>query len=241
MSDPLEDLIRNMSSAPDETAQEQRRKQLDQDLTSDEDDHDSAEAEPSLYTRELTDGPQTGPKGVLADYRHFKAIQQQYQRQPRSQPPPREPTRGAESADDSEFDDLLDDEVLQQYSQQRLAEWQANQKTFGTVEEVAADSYATTVDQEAPTVRVVVHVYDDSVAVCRHLNEMLSGLARTLPHIRFIKIQAWETGQSTFTPDVLPILLAYQDGLLIDTVIRAADQLPTGHFTATDVANLLQK
>ncbi|KAJ1911480.1 Phosducin-like protein 3 [Tieghemiomyces parasiticus] len=149
--------------------------------------------------------------------------------------------------DDEDLDALLNDPaVLREYQRSRLAEWESqnlllrNQKTFGRVEDVTADDYATTLDDEASHITVLVHVYEDHVPACRHLNRVLDGLAAgPLIHVRVLRIRASDTASESFTPEVLPILMVYKDGCLLESFVRVTDQLPEGQFEGEDVMDLL--
>ncbi|KAJ1979438.1 hypothetical protein H4R35_001513 [Dimargaris xerosporica] len=270
MSDALErQFLQGGGGGSDETPQEAQRRQAELSGSDDEPDVVATPTDPAAgLARE--NGPQTGPKGVIADYRHHTSTQQAQRAERQRQETQRmastyrreapalsstittqtEPksrlshshtfkSPKPEDSEDEELDALLNDEFLTQYQQQRMDEWR--HQHMGSVDELTAADYASIIDQVAADVRVVVHVYEDSVPECRRLNALLPAVAQQTAPSRFVKIRARETGQASFTPDMLPILVAYQNGALVGTIIRATDELLSGHFEVTDVINLLQR
>ncbi|KAJ1967402.1 hypothetical protein IWQ62_001887 [Dispira parvispora] len=277
MGDYLEQQLLKSLADPDETPKERQRAIANESDTVASDD----ESSPSDHGGNSSDGlgrtglppgphqgPQTGPKGVLSEYRHHR-LQQRAERQlkeaqwmeklggtyrrqaPRGETDAStvnaqgEPKRSDQAeSDDEDLDELLDDDVLERYRQQRMAQWHTRQAQqtprFGTVEEITEAEYVDVIEKVSHAVPVIVHVYEPVVPACRYINQILDHLASTFVHCRFVRIRASATGQSKFTPDVLPIIIGYRDGVLIDTIVRVSDYVPEA-FTQDDFVSLLQE
>jgi hypothetical protein len=85
-------------------------------------------------------------------------------------------------------DEEGDDDIMNEYRMQRMKSMHQQQteqmpqkhKAFGKVLDVTKEEFVDVVDREAETnTPVVVHLYEDCVPECRHLNECLAELART--------------------------------------------------------------
>ncbi|KAG5459234.1 MAG: hypothetical protein BJ554DRAFT_389, partial [Olpidium bornovanus] len=118
-------------------------------------------------------GPQTGPKGVVADYRHHRkqerlrleaerrrAVAELTKRtagvslndQPTfTQKEERTLNSGMRVAGDSE-DDYDEDEFLRQYRTRRLDQLKMDRSTFGAVREIGESGYVDAIDKEPPAV-----------------------------------------------------------------------------------------
>lgn len=131
-----------------------------------------------------TEGRQTGPKGVLADYAYHKQLKSEasqarlraYHKRMMNQAV----TTTSYGQDQQELvlehnksedeDDLDDDrDAILAFRQQRLQELarmsnhtvRRQQKVFGQVEDIDADEYASVIDTEWKTVPIVIHLYDE--------------------------------------------------------------------------------
>ncbi|KAI8140307.1 thioredoxin-like protein [Fennellomyces sp. T-0311] len=213
-------------------------------------------------------GPQTGPKGVLADHAHYQREQRDAQAEERrlynakmlAKAPTTTTYREDESArelviqhppsDEEESDDLLDEddeEAIRRYREQRLGELKRlnNPKSrmmhrvFGSVEDIAADDYATVIDKEWRTVPVVVHLYDESISACRKLDDYLVDLARKYALAKFIRVSAADL---EFDLVGSPAILAYKGGMLVANLVRFVDYVgPRFSDDAVEAALLKSK
>ncbi|KAJ1658697.1 hypothetical protein IWQ61_002105 [Dispira simplex] len=279
MGDYLEQQILKSLADPDETPQE-RQRAIDNERDTFASDNKSSPSDHggnndngsdrTGFPAGLHQGPQTGPKGVLSEYRHHR-LQQRTESQLkeaqwmeklggtyRRQAPMAETTsftvneRGESTtlrnnqaeSDNEDLDELLDDDVLEQYRQQRMTQWRTQQAQqilrFGKVEEITEAEYVDVIEKVSPAVPVIVHVYEPVVPTCRYINQILDLIASIFAHCRFVKIRASATGQSKFTPEVLPIIIGYRDGVLIDTIVRVSDYVPEA-FTQEDFVGLLRE
>ncbi|KAJ2454721.1 hypothetical protein EV183_001305 [Coemansia sp. RSA 2336] len=196
----------------------------------------------------IHDGPQTGVKGVLADYRqHQLELSEQRKQQeaaakaalPRHQAPKDLDKTMFFDDDDDEFSS---DQEFEEYRQQRMAELgqAAKQAGFGSMRDVLPAEYADIVDKQADShARVAVLLVNDNDA-SRRLAEFVSELASAFPNCIFLRVQAHECGFSD--NHVVPILLVYQGGQLVSNLVRVVDSFGDAEsFDRGDVAKLLSE
>ncbi|KAJ4462640.1 putative epsin [Paratrimastix pyriformis] len=166
----------------------------------------------------------TGPKGVLADYREACAR-----------------AKAAQAAEQQAILDKLkqntpyystldqgNDEELQALRQRRMSELKATQgrrtTSYGHVREVTPDQYVDIVDHEDPMVSVVVHLFEPGQAACMRLNELLESLAQQYPQINFLRVVA-SAAKPDFDPLALPTLLLYRGGRVVAAIVRALEEM----------------
>ncbi|PWN50991.1 thioredoxin-like protein [Violaceomyces palustris] len=68
------------------------------------------------------------------------------------------------------------------------------QRWFGHLREVDQNGYVAAIDQEDPSVPVVIHIYGKSVEACAALTFSLSSLARQYPLTKFLQVRATSIG-----------------------------------------------
>lgn len=108
----------------------------------------------------------------------------------------------------------------------RLENLKIRSKKFGSVREVGIDEFVSAIEDEDPSVLVVIHVYQDHVEECKQLNRLLPHIAHKYSHIKFLIANSRRI-ESAFDDEVLPILLCYQNGDLIKSFFRIQDELGT--------------
>ncbi|XP_013395433.1 phosducin-like protein 3 [Lingula anatina] len=91
-----------------------------------------------------------------------------------------------------DIEDEIDEEeerIFEQYRKQRMAEMRAAQMKakFGEVREITKADYVDEVNKAGDGVWVVLHIYKDSIPLCKLLNQHLSLLARKNPQVKFLK------------------------------------------------------
>ncbi|KAI8822161.1 Phosducin-domain-containing protein [Fimicolochytrium jonesii] len=238
------------------------------------------EAEDAAIRRHMDSaGPQTGPKGVLADQKFHKQ-QQRARRELKAQRDYQKLSSGALASgwmqrsvaeeerrkmglpdvakaagrqrnddDEDEDDEDMEEELfLKAYRAKRMAQFSKQRfqtgKQFGTVIEMESpDEYLNAIDDEAPSVTVLVHLYQPSNEGCRVVNALLSVLAaRHATNTKFCKIKS-HIADETFDLVVLPAILAYKNGEIIGTAMRVLDDVDTwkqsGRCTAEDLEAVL--
>ncbi|WAQ95714.1 PHLP-like protein [Mya arenaria] len=195
----------------------------------------------------------TGPKGVLNDWREFKRLEteqreeQERERQAMMKKLQSHLNDEEEKKKDKEFlQDLeeFDDEFLKKYRQKRIEEMRRvleNSPKFGQVIQLDKSCFINEIDNEKKTVKVIVHVYEDNVEACRSMDGCIKCLAKEYVNIKFCRIKATEAKLSRkFSSTGVPALLIYKGGELIGNYIRLSDEFGED-FYATDVESFLQE
>lgn len=197
----------------------------------------------------------TGPKGVINDWREFKKLQAEQNKEKVAEEArlmkklcltgatkAEEEERRREEELDAELLDLMSDEVLQEFQRKRVEEITnklAKRGHFGELLDLhSGDQFLTAVESE-PNSLVLVHIYEQNVAACRCMNECLERMAREMPTIKFCKILSTKAGTSvSFKKSALPALLAYKNGQVVGNFVRITDDLGE-EFYDGDVENFL--
>ncbi|CAI2169861.1 624_t:CDS:2 [Funneliformis geosporum] len=202
-------------------------------------------------------GPQTGPKGVLADHRYHKQQVKQQKafaiiaHNERMMSKAFTTTTYQEDQEIKAQENLLkeledissDDEVLKKYRDQRLNEIKdatntnkSLKKRFGSLKEISSNQYVKAIDNEASNVCVIVHLYENSNPQCRLLNECLIYLARKFVGAKFLRILAHDL---EFDPIGLPALLVYKNGELIANLVKITEEIGETNFDSDIVEEVL--
>ncbi|TPX55380.1 hypothetical protein PhCBS80983_g05364 [Powellomyces hirtus] len=126
-------------------------------------------------------------------------------------------------------DDEEDDEnsYMAEYRAKRLAQMAriASLPQFGTVTELeSSDDYLSAVDDEAPYVTVIIHLYQPNMQQCRLVNTLLDRIAARYPSVKFCRILSHVADES-FDQIALPALIAYRNGDTIATALRVLDDV----------------
>lgn len=192
----------------------------------------------------------TGPKGVLNDWRRFKQLEtekrQEQERERlmlikklsltcRSDDEPPQPNEDDDL--DREMAELLQDEFLKQYTEKRMAEMHqqlGSQPRFGRLVALKdGTEFLEAVDEKHAN--VIVHLYKDQFESCEALTGCLSCLAQDYPQVKFCTLKASSAGVSEhFQASGVPALLVYKRGQLVGNFVRLRDDLGDDFF-ASDV------
>ncbi|KXJ16217.1 phosducin-like protein 3 [Exaiptasia diaphana] len=88
-----------------------------------------------------------------------------------------------------EMEDEEDERIIQQYRQQRLAEFNAHIKAskYGDVREITGQDYINEVNKAGDGVWVVLHLYKTGLPICALINQFLVQLAQKFPTTKFLK------------------------------------------------------
>ncbi|XP_064597361.1 phosducin-like protein 3 [Liolophura sinensis] len=91
-----------------------------------------------------------------------------------------------ENEDDIDEDD---ERMFEEYRRQRLLEMKVNQlkARYGDVVEISKADYVQEVNKAGEGVWVVIHVYKDSIPLCKLINQHFTNLARKFPQTKFLK------------------------------------------------------
>eukprot|EP00521_Asterionellopsis_glacialis_P006128 CAMPEP_0195282826 /NCGR_PEP_ID=MMETSP0707-20130614/1577_1 /TAXON_ID=33640 /ORGANISM="Asterionellopsis glacialis, Strain CCMP134" /LENGTH=210 /DNA_ID=CAMNT_0040341877 /DNA_START=68 /DNA_END=700 /DNA_ORIENTATION=+ len=138
-----------------------------------------------------------------------------------------------EKEEDRHFRNMMKSQEMRMQSPERPVK-----PMFGSVEEVDALEYISAIDETDPETYVVVHLYEPFIPACRMLNQHWDVLARSLAHVRFLRLRG-STASKTLDPIGLPSVVIYKDGQLLCNLTPVTSDLPE-NFKATDVHWLLK-
>lgn len=202
---------------------------------------------------------QTGPKGVINDWRRFKLESMDKDNLPPAKrellrqmsSPGRPKTDGETMAEQNrkmsvqEYELLKEeDEVcLKKYRRRCMQEMHEKlsigPRFVGVHELDSGEAFLEVIEKEHHSTVVVVHIYKVGIKTCDDLNHCLDCLAAEYPTVKFCRIDAIASGASErFSDEVLPTLLAYKGGELIGNFLACTQHL-NQEFFATDVEDFL--
>ncbi|CAG8773922.1 594_t:CDS:2, partial [Acaulospora morrowiae] len=98
--------------------------------------------------------------------------------------------------------------------------------------EISSSQYVKAIDDEAPNVSVIVHLYEN----VRLLNECLAQLARKFVCAKFLRILAHDL---EFDSVGLPAVLVYKNGKLIVNLVRITEEIGENDFNIEIVEDVL--
>ncbi|KAL6108233.1 pdc [Pungitius sinensis] len=200
---------------------------------------------------------QTGPKGVINDWRRFKlesmdqeslpAAKRELLRQMSSPSRPKDDARAninrKMSVQEYELLKEEDEGCLKKY-RKRCMQDMHEKLSFGPrfegVHELdSGEAFLEVIEKEHYSTVVVVHIYKVGVKGCEEINSCLDCLALEYPTVKFCRIDAVASGASErFSDEVLPTLLVYKAGELLGNFLACTQHL-TEEFFATDVEAFL--
>ncbi|XP_072294288.1 phosducin b [Eucyclogobius newberryi] len=201
---------------------------------------------------------QTGPKGVINDWRRFKLesmdketlppAKRELLRQMSSANRPKEGDTIAEQnrkMSDQEYELLKDENegCLKKYRRRCMQEMHEKlsigPRFTGVHELEDGEAFLAVIEKEHHSTLVVVHIYKLGIKACEDLNHCLDCLVMEYPTVKFCRINAESSGASErFSDEVLPTLLVYKAGELIGNFLACTKHL-TQEFFATDVEAFL--
>ncbi|XP_055693981.1 phosducin-like protein [Lutzomyia longipalpis] len=197
----------------------------------------------------------TGPKGVITDWREYKKLMaeartadehermQQIHKMSQMGKTKAEAEKAAEDAElEAELAELMNDESILAFQRQRILEITAKvgtRNTFGHVIQLkSADDFLDAVEKEEYST-VVVHIYENTIPACRRLNACLEELAREMPTVKFCTILSSNVKVSLkFRTTALPTLLAYKKNQIIGNFVQLVNELGD-EFCSSDIENFL--
>ncbi|CAH0398605.1 unnamed protein product [Chilo suppressalis] len=215
-----------------------------------------ANAEPPPVNNWSGSATNTGPKGVLEDWRRYKQLEAENRAELEKErialakkltlsvKTEREEVESKKIEDlEDELSELIDEEFLMKYQQQRMQELMTQlQKVpqFGKLILLnSQEEFLNAIDKEDQKVTVIVHIYGDMSVACKTMDGCLQVLATDYPTVKFCRIAADITGMSRhFRVEGVPALLVYKGGQIIGNFIKLATELGDDFF-ATDVERFL--
>ncbi|GFR95510.1 phosducin-like protein [Elysia marginata] len=199
----------------------------------------------------------TGPKGVIKDWREFKRLEteKRYEQEREKAELAKKLTLTCRShlndqeekdEDDKLLQELedLEDEFLKEYRLKRIEEMRhalAEMPSFGKLIALNSGNFIEEVDGAQYGITVIVHIYDESVAACDAMNGCLMCLAQEYPTVKFCKLSASDAKMSfSFVEKGVPALLVYKNKDLIGNYVRLREEFGDDFF-AGDVESFLQE
>ncbi|GCC30967.1 hypothetical protein chiPu_0009421 [Chiloscyllium punctatum] len=205
----------------------------------------------------------TGPKGVINDWRKFKLESEDHETTPSNKrqllrqlsSPYRSLSKGKDTREKlsrkmsvQEYEMIQgkeDETCLRKYRQQCMQEMHQQLSFgphFGMVYDLEnGDQFLEVIEKELKKTTVMVNIYEDGVKGCDSMINSLTCLALEYPLVKFCKIKASKTGASDrFSDHILPVLLVYKAGELIGNFIHITEQLGE-EFFAVDVESFLNE
>ncbi|XP_059152172.1 phosducin-like protein [Physella acuta] len=199
----------------------------------------------------------TGPKGVIKDWREYKRLEvekREEQERIRNQLAKKltltcrsHLNDEKEKVQDDEFlaelEDL-EDEFLKEYRLQRIEEMRkalASIPQFGKLVLLTSKNFLDEVDGENGNVTVIVHIYSEGNAACESMNGCLMCLASEYPTVKFCRISATDAKMSfKFAERGVPALLVYKNKELLGNFVKLREELGDDFF-ANDVESFLHE
>merc|ERR1719474_2613165 len=125
-----------------------------------------------------------------------------------------EATESVDSDEEFEEEDEeeIDEELLAQYKQHKLNVMEATRPRFGNTMEVTAWTFEKEVDGAPRNVWVVVHVYQDYMERCARMNYCIAQVAKSYPHIKFLRARSDKLGLDNYPEVGLPTFIVFRNG-----------------------------
>ncbi|CAH2312731.1 phosducin [Pelobates cultripes] len=206
----------------------------------------------------------TGPKGVIHDWRKFKLVSEDQEAVPPNKreilrqmsSPFKGPSKEEKDAREKftrkmsmqEYElinDKEDENCLQKYRKQCMQDMHQRLSfgpKYGYLRELrSGDEFLEAIEKEQKSTTVIVHIFSDDIKGCEALNNCLTCLALEYPTVKFCKIKSADTGAGErFSASVLPTILVYKAGELISNFINVTQYLHE-EFFAGDVESFLNE
>ncbi|XP_049874658.1 phosducin-like protein [Pectinophora gossypiella] len=213
-------------------------------------------AEPAPLNNWSGTASNTGPKGVIEDWRRFKQLEAENRREQEKErvalakkltmtvKTEREEAEAKQIEElEDELGELMNDEFLLQYQKKRMQELMEQlQKApkFGKVITLKSqDEFLDAIDKEDQRVAVIIHIFNEKKRACETMDGCLNVLAADYPTIKFCRIAADITGLSRhFRVEGVPAILVYKGGQIIGNFVQLVTELGNDFF-ATDVERFL--
>lgn len=187
----------------------------------------------------------TGPKGVIEDWRRFKQLERENRDDAEAEKKAvakrlamtcrtdkeDEAAKARDELLDEDLEALLDDDVLNEYMEKRMREMMsaaaAATKHFGTLNNLEdGEDFLRAIDGESEEVMVAVGVYVKDAPGCSALIGCLDVIAKEHPYLKVCKILASAAGLSKhFKSSGVPALLVYKAGDMVTSFVSLAETL----------------
>lgn len=213
---------------------------------------------PTFIPESRLDGraTQTGPKGVIEDWRRYKQLETEKRERDLLERDElckklamtcksfREEEK--DKAENDEFDlSDDDDDFMEWYKRKRIVEMQEkvakkwSKIAFGEVIELNRENFVDAIEKEEKFVTVMIHIYDDDTPACAAVHGCMRILAAKYKTIKFCRINTSEARlSSNFLENGLPTIIVYKENLVIGNFVRISDTLGND-FYANDLEKFL--
>ncbi|KAF8566001.1 hypothetical protein P879_07488 [Paragonimus westermani] len=211
----------------------------------------------SMVSSVMSRHPQTGPKGVISDYRHYKALEQlkELDIQEKMVALAKQNTHACRSyredvideIKDKKLSELLDtleedDEFLTQYRQNRMLELKNSLErlpVYGKILDLNSETFVHEIDSTDPGVTVLVLIYELDNEECKKVHACFQELCTEYSHIKFCRIRASDACLSyAFSRSGVPAIVVYKNGEVIGNLLRVTRHLGAEFYTV-DLENFL--
>ncbi|XP_064651932.1 phosducin-like protein 3 [Lineus longissimus] len=123
-------------------------------------------------------------------------------------------------------DDIDEDElrIMEEIKRKRIAEIKAAQRkaVFGSVLEITKADYVKEVNNAGKDIWVILHIYKNSIPLCKLMNQHLSNLARKFPETKFIISEAHLCIEN-YPDKHVPTIFIYNNGDLKKQMVGAVN------------------
>merc|ERR1712154_426665 len=109
---------------------------------------------------------------------------------------------------------------------------------YGNTMELTAWTFEKEVDQAPKNVFVVVHVYQDYMERCARMNYAIAQIAKSYPHIKFLRARSDRLGLDNYPEVGLPTFIVFKNGKQLQNHI-AVHTLIGNPFQVKDVEAFL--
>lgn len=184
----------------------------------------------------------TGPKGVIEDWRRFKQLEIEKREENEKErielskkltmtvQSALDEERAKAAQEDPDLAEIFNDEFLLAYQKKRMLEMMSqNQHNLKFGKLIFLENgydFLQAIDNENKAVKVVIHIYENSVHACRQMNDCLKVLAKIYNDVKFCSILGSQAGMSRdFKISGVPALLIYKGGQLVGNFVRLSDEL----------------
>ncbi|CAF1351749.1 unnamed protein product [Rotaria sordida] len=216
-----------------------------------------SELKPSSSSSGFTEN--TGPKGVMEDWRRYKQLETEKRDEQKKEKQAlvkklaitcrsyldeeEAKKKEQEKAVEDEFFDA-DDEFFKEYRAKLMYQMQhrlLNAPRFGKQIDLNRENFTNAIDDENKNVTIIVHVYEQSAIGCKTMDNCIQILAEQYPYVKFSRIQASEAQLShNFVKNGCPAILVYRGGELLSSFISITNKLGDD-FVASDIESFLQE
>ncbi|XP_039249612.2 phosducin-like protein [Styela clava] len=200
---------------------------------------------------------QTGPKGVIEDWRRYKQLETEKRERDIMEKDElcrklamtcksfKEEENDKKQAGKDEFDLSDDEDFMEYYKKKRIIEMQEmvakkwSKIVFGDVIELNRDNFVDAIEKEDKHVTVIIHIFDDDTPACATVHGCMRILASKYKTVKFCRINTGEARlSSNFLENGLPTIIVYKENLVIGNFVRISDTLGND-FYANDLETFL--